>query len=205
MPTRCVAVGCSNTYSTLGTSFHMFPRDQQVRKLWVLAVRRENWQPTRSSMLCSAHFKKDDFVYNPSLTVEMPYKMKRVLKPGSVPSAFSRNRNSGEYSPEIEKRRRPEIVNSALPGTQASTVLAITALELEKDEDIEEEADLCAVETDNEGSQSDGYSACCPAYGHEELETSKYVQVNFGKTCAQKATMTTRLHRTCGAQTDEQL
>lgn len=204
MPTRCVAVGCSNTYSTPGTSFHMFPRNQEVRKLWVLAMRRENWQPTRSSMLCSAHFKKDDFVYDPSLAVEAPCKMKRVLKHGSVPSAFSYNRSIEESSPEIGRRPRAEILNGALAGEQALTALAITALECEQDKDIEEEADLCAVETDIEGSGSDDESASYPACGHKEPKTlSKYVQADLTKAYAQKATMTTGLHRTCGAQTDE--
>ena len=48
MVKSCCAVGCTNHYSK-GTQIHFyrFPADTQKRALWVAAVRRKNWTPTR--------------------------------------------------------------------------------------------------------------------------------------------------------------
>ncbi|KAH7960214.1 hypothetical protein HPB49_017776 [Dermacentor silvarum] len=83
MPTRCVAVGCSNTYATPATSLHTFSRNQELRKLGLLAMRHENWQPTITSRLCSTHFKNEDFVCDRSLAAEVQCKMNSGLKPDS--------------------------------------------------------------------------------------------------------------------------
>ena len=64
----CVAggpgnVSCTNNSRTEGISMHMFPRDDVIRKKWVRFVRRHraNWQPSKTSVLCSVHFELSDF------------------------------------------------------------------------------------------------------------------------------------------------
>ncbi|KAH9364689.1 hypothetical protein HPB48_022916 [Haemaphysalis longicornis] len=89
MPPRCVAYGCSNSCATPNTSLHKFPKCVKLRKLWTLAVRRHKWEPTNHGVLCSAHFREEDFHYNPSLNPLVGCKqMKRLLKPRVVPSVF---------------------------------------------------------------------------------------------------------------------
>ncbi|XP_075735823.1 peroxynitrite isomerase THAP4-like isoform X2 [Rhipicephalus microplus] len=123
MPSTCVAVGCQNTYTTAGISFHAFPKSAKLRKLWVIAVRREKWEPSSRSVLCSAHFQDDDFVHDRSIFDQLPVKMKRMLKPGVVPTIFShRKPASGKPRPAFEKRRRQEIVRNALASAEAVRV-----------------------------------------------------------------------------------
>lgn len=35
--------------------------DEELRKKWVIAVKRKDWAPTKSSKLCSTHFREQDF------------------------------------------------------------------------------------------------------------------------------------------------
>ena len=64
MPKRCIAAGCISS-SREGYSLHAFPRDESIRKKWIMAVKRQqsNWNgPTAYSVLCSKHFEMDCFV-----------------------------------------------------------------------------------------------------------------------------------------------
>lgn len=93
MPDRCVAFGCGNENGhdckARGISLHKIPffEDERPvakrrRKLWVDFVRtkRAKWDPSKHSVICSQHFKPDDFA---SPTVSLPGfggHMKAVLK-----------------------------------------------------------------------------------------------------------------------------
>lgn len=60
MVKRCVAAGCSNTYSN-GVSF---PKDPQLRKKWTDKVKRarDKWEGSSDdSVLCSCHFGEECF------------------------------------------------------------------------------------------------------------------------------------------------
>jgi hypothetical protein len=39
-----------------GISFFRFPREENRRKNWIAALRRDKWTPTKWSRICSAHF-----------------------------------------------------------------------------------------------------------------------------------------------------
>jgi len=79
MPKRCVAsaAGCSNERSLdEGISLYILPfysddrpEAKKRRKKWVDFVRlkRAKWQPSQSSVLCSEHFKREDFVRSADL------------------------------------------------------------------------------------------------------------------------------------------
>ena len=51
---------CTNTYHVQGISKHKFPAHEKQRKMWVKFVRkhRQNFTPTSSSVICSAHFEE---------------------------------------------------------------------------------------------------------------------------------------------------
>ena len=84
MVTSCVALGCTNRVkSGSGISFHRFPhKNPQLLEKWIKAIRRENWQPTHYSFICSVHFEDSCFVVRPG-------KIGRHLYEHAVPSIFN--------------------------------------------------------------------------------------------------------------------
>lgn len=81
MPASCSAYGCTNRhYRGTPIHFHSFPFSREkVLKAWIHAVRRKNFKPTKSSVICSAHFRETDFIKN---------NRGWVLKHDAVPSVF---------------------------------------------------------------------------------------------------------------------
>ncbi|XP_060777381.1 uncharacterized protein LOC132886573 isoform X7 [Neoarius graeffei] len=63
-----------------GINFHRFPKNKAMKKQWETAVRREGFSATPSSMLCSEHFRTEDFDRT-GQTVR--------IREGAVPSVFS--------------------------------------------------------------------------------------------------------------------
>ncbi|XP_077528228.1 uncharacterized protein LOC144139856 [Haemaphysalis longicornis] len=55
----CVALECAKTARSKRStcdSYYPFPRDKARLRLWVAALRRRYWTPTRDDRLCSRHF-----------------------------------------------------------------------------------------------------------------------------------------------------
>ncbi|XP_030250826.1 THAP domain-containing protein 6-like isoform X2 [Sparus aurata] len=84
MPHSCAAWGCTHrcTFQTRsrGITFHRFPKDEELRKQWEVALRREGFCASQSSMLCSEHFRREDFDRT-GQTVR--------IRDGAIPSVFS--------------------------------------------------------------------------------------------------------------------
>ncbi|XP_028418760.1 THAP domain-containing protein 1-like [Dendronephthya gigantea] len=89
MPHRCVVFGCSNTANLReGIALHripyandMRPEAKKRRKTWVdfLRRKRERWEPSVHSEVCSKHFKEEDFVNRYIGVNEMPDADKPLL------------------------------------------------------------------------------------------------------------------------------
>ncbi|XP_076840399.1 THAP domain-containing protein 2-like [Brachyhypopomus gauderio] len=83
MPRSCSAYNCTNRFSTetrsIGITFHRFPKDRDLRKRWETAVRREGFSASLSSMLCSEHFRPEDFDRTGQAV---------RIRTGAVPSVF---------------------------------------------------------------------------------------------------------------------
>ncbi|XP_052400558.1 THAP domain-containing protein 6 isoform X2 [Carassius gibelio] len=84
MPEHCAAFSCSNRRTIAsrgrGITFHKFPKDKDVRKKWEVALKREGFHASDTSVLCSHHFKEGDFDRT-GQTVR--------LRDGVIPSVFS--------------------------------------------------------------------------------------------------------------------
>ncbi|XP_035207555.1 THAP domain-containing protein 2-like [Stegodyphus dumicola] len=61
MPARCCVPGCKENYKGQPkVSIFRFPRDPDLRKKWIMAIHRKNFQPTKASRVCELHFAACD-------------------------------------------------------------------------------------------------------------------------------------------------
>ena len=88
MPRHCAAYGCTNRSDKdqckeNNISFHVFPLSDPCRlKQWLVQVKRDGFQPSKHSVLCSEHFNDEDF------EVFAPSNKRRNIKADAVPSKF---------------------------------------------------------------------------------------------------------------------
>ncbi|CAN9500127.1 unnamed protein product [Ophioblennius macclurei] len=65
MPESCAAWGCKNRRTlrskSQGITFHKFPKQKAARRQWEAALRRRGFSASSSTVLCSAHFRREDF------------------------------------------------------------------------------------------------------------------------------------------------
>uniref|UniRef100_A0A8C9YC65 THAP domain-containing protein 1 n=1 Tax=Sander lucioperca TaxID=283035 RepID=A0A8C9YC65_SANLU len=80
MPTLCQFAPCTIWQPLI---FHVFPVDAAVRTEWMQKIRRDDFNPTKNTRVCSRHFKKTDF--------NVTARGLRRLKKGAVPVYFSWN------------------------------------------------------------------------------------------------------------------
>ncbi|KAL2091657.1 hypothetical protein ACEWY4_013920 [Coilia grayii] len=84
MPDFCAAFGCSNRRClesrVRGITFHQFPKCRERRRRWEIALRRKGFVASDRALICSAHFRDEDFDRT-GQTVR--------LKDGVVPTIFN--------------------------------------------------------------------------------------------------------------------
>lgn len=81
--TRCTVAICNNSCEkTKGTgiSYHRFPKDRELRRIWVQkCYRLGEWDP-KNLHICSVHFKAEDYQRN--LKAELlGLPARKILKP----------------------------------------------------------------------------------------------------------------------------
>ncbi|KAJ4925507.1 hypothetical protein JOQ06_018237 [Pogonophryne albipinna] len=88
MPEHCAAYCCANRRTIAnrgrGITFHKFPKDKDMRKKWEVALSREGFTARESSVICSEHFKQDEFDRTDCPTQRWCYSLHLQL-PGSPP------------------------------------------------------------------------------------------------------------------------
>ncbi|GAA6106970.1 THAP domain-containing protein 6 isoform X1, partial [Tachysurus ichikawai] len=84
MPDVCAAYKCSTERNLKtkqqGITFHRFPSDAKLRKIWETALRKEGFSATPHTVLCSQHFTED--------AIDRTGQIVR-LREGAVPSIFN--------------------------------------------------------------------------------------------------------------------
>ena len=75
--------------------YSRFPRDVTVCQQWLREIRRDNFTPSRTSVICSDHFEESCYEV---LTV-----LRRRLRTGSVPTIFK----FSEYLIKVPNERTP--------------------------------------------------------------------------------------------------
>ena len=101
-------VNCSSRTGTPGISVHFFPKNESLRQKWTRFVRthRKDFEPKKSSCLCSAHFDDSCFERKPVFHGDgsgEAVEMRKLLIKGSVPSKNSVFSNT---SPLTKRKRR---------------------------------------------------------------------------------------------------
>ncbi|XP_075726132.1 peroxynitrite isomerase THAP4-like [Rhipicephalus microplus] len=92
MPGCCVPQ-CSN-HSRNGWKLYRFPRDPKRRLLWTVKIKRDKWQPTDTSHVCSAHFEENNYEQHRADGW-------KKLKPNAVPTLFT-------FKPLPKERKPPK-------------------------------------------------------------------------------------------------
>ena len=96
---NCCVFNCSNNPSKRPElAFHRFPTNPSIRQKWIDAIKREHWQPSSYTVVCSEHFTVDSYRRPPGL------KERPLLKRGIIPNRF--NSYPAHLQPATEKRRR---------------------------------------------------------------------------------------------------
>uniref|UniRef100_A0A6B0UZK2 THAP-type domain-containing protein n=1 Tax=Ixodes ricinus TaxID=34613 RepID=A0A6B0UZK2_IXORI len=107
MPRTCAAESCFKNFSLCEMPCHKFPKDEKLSALWSRLARPSfpTWVPTNIDRLCGYHFSDEDYIWNPKLMKSAGLSTKNMrLKPGVVPSVFSKKGSSDQLTRPLEKR-----------------------------------------------------------------------------------------------------
>ncbi|XP_030632667.1 THAP domain-containing protein 6-like isoform X2 [Chanos chanos] len=128
MPQACAAFGCTNRRNIQnrlrGITFHKFPKDPGLRKAWAVAVRRKDFAPNDTTVLCSCHFKADDFDRTgqivrlreyviPSVFASFPHHLNKV--PNKARSTRTSTQASEASDDPVPVSESPEPRNPSAP------------------------------------------------------------------------------------------
>ena len=128
MPFGCAVAECRNGKNTKrikGSTllFHRFPRDENLRKLWIIKCNRVDYFNAENARVCSDHFAEEDYktdLQSELLDLTASKRLKETAVPSVFPlrQSFSENKFSNRAS-RANVRDRKHLVKSLLQ--QAST------------------------------------------------------------------------------------
>lgn len=91
---KCCVPSCTNRSDKAtdkALSFHRFPRSTALKKQWAEAIGRTDWLPVSTTVICSDHFRRDDYTDSGNLVA------------GAVPCIFTADiateKASGDAAP----------------------------------------------------------------------------------------------------------
>ncbi|GBM86994.1 hypothetical protein AVEN_19892-1 [Araneus ventricosus] len=63
MPSPCCVPGCRSNYKkNENVSVFSFPRNENLKKSWITAIKRQDFIPTKHSRVCINHFPIKDVI-----------------------------------------------------------------------------------------------------------------------------------------------
>ena len=102
--------------------FYRFPVNLELRQCWISALRRENFVPSKTAVVCSSHFLDQDFEQSSRSGC-------RRLRADAVPSVFPAFPSRLQRKPLVRKapadRSMAALTSSSAP--QSSSVAALTS------------------------------------------------------------------------------
>ena len=109
----CCVYGCnSDSEVNPHLSFHQFPLNRQQAKAWEIRIRRQNFEATKHTYVCSRHFSLEDFSEPRQDTPEQFRKVR--LKRGAIPSLNLRGEEEAE---RLKKRSTKTSLNAMTPAS----------------------------------------------------------------------------------------
>nr|XP_034838820.1 uncharacterized protein LOC117994954 [Maniola hyperantus] len=147
---QCLFKGCKNNSGKQnkmhGVTYHKFPSDTYRLRRWIMIIRKQrkspNWQPSKTSVICSDHFPKEVKYYTANkgrlklteyavpiiklpndMANYMQYRIQGIkkirMKEGCLPSRFTCQPDRRRTAPIAErsvilKRQRKQLVEDAL-------------------------------------------------------------------------------------------
>ena len=110
----CGAAGGDNV------SYHCFPKDEQIKKVWIFRIPLRTWKRKKDDRLCSRHFLPTDFKSeksdsNPRRKSESTQLKKRILKEDAIPSIWPKSTGEPIELPEPSVHRESK---RALPSVR---------------------------------------------------------------------------------------
>lgn len=94
MPNKCCVAGCRGNYK-LGprVRIFMFPQEEELRKAWLRAIRREDFVPSKHSAVCERHFAEEDIIREKTRVkkagnVVVSKLSNPRLRPGTIPTKY---------------------------------------------------------------------------------------------------------------------
>lgn len=141
----CVASNCDTCSKKPepGVTFHYFPKNEEMRKKWISAVGRKNWQASGQSKLCSRHFTEDQFIKSSTNKV--------CLKKDAVPCVFPEYSSVSEEVEEASLRCNVESDDDNISETSMSPVPCdITSSPSAKRIKLSQDAPFSAEETSDQ-------------------------------------------------------
>ena len=140
MPYHCCVPGCKSNYTSQGETsktIFFFPKQPERTKLWLRAIHRDNFIPTKSSVVCIDHFdeqfiiREDKFKRNDGTVLTLS-RSRPNLTDDAYPTIF---KNQPAYmSKSISKKRKaPEERHQEINKRQQAAAEELILLDKIKD------------------------------------------------------------------------
>ena len=98
--------------NTPGRSFHRFPKDEEMRRLWIAAINRADFKPNNNTYICSDHFlstnykkgKQRTFLKQSAVPFGKSLTERRKIKKTTLKKVITKK---GKTIPKVDQQKKP--------------------------------------------------------------------------------------------------
>ncbi|XP_015117936.1 THAP domain-containing protein 1 [Diachasma alloeum] len=169
---RCIYCGKTKAKNE-DVSFHRFPKDEKLVKLWVKNMGKNNWMPKEWHMLCAQHFSKELIDFR-------DYRAR--LRKGSIPTIFHPDKEDSSLSSDValmvHVNKHIELDdNPTEPGSKMSSLsVHHTPLDVQMTSTLETKTDSHSTSAMQINDQPQGTSVDVILHDHTYAEYGDIVQ-----------------------------